>query len=105
MSDGINSRMTAISRTIRSMNNQYTKNGRTCSFSIVQVLDEQCTIVQCSFEKTANLLVEMYPEFWFAFNASAVVKSPIYSVIHDRRELDIVLEMRKNGKKPSKARK
>jgi len=53
--------MTAISRTMRKMDNT--------SFSMPTILEEQCSIVGANFEKTSALLVDMYPVFYFTFNA------------------------------------
>ena len=61
MFDGVPSRITAISRTISILG--------TTSSGILQILEDQCSIVGCSFEKTSELLVEMYPIFYFNFNA------------------------------------
>jgi len=60
--DGINCRMTAISRTMRDM---ATNKGR----AISDVLNDHCRIVGCDFEKTATMLCELHPDEWFAFNA------------------------------------
>lgn len=66
---------------------------------------DECGKVGASYSKTFELMVEMYPVFYFNFYAHKCEKIPMNHAPMTLLQLKHFLENRKIGKKPSKTRK